>query len=368
MDNKKREKEDTAVKKTGNRKLLFAVIALAVVLVIVGIAAAATGVFSGGGKSGSAKTADSSLLQSPEYKASAEYEAYLDGLSDEELDKVIDTSDEAIYEAPAKVKELCEKYGLKYAAKATDLTSYEQIEKELEARNLSGFLGEDLSKQLQATMKEYDGGYAFDDGELYLEIEQEDEEQGSLLLLLNITPKGTFPYQSSSFQAQDKDAAPQTIEEMTKTFTYQPKTGGDFVCRTQGPDGTAFGKAGDYYITIALTREPSDTKSEEYEKAVEKVDAKIKKAVGIDSMDELEEKVYSGVQTAWEKEPEAMQEALDNDDKQQYQELQNKYTTASKEELALYEECKKELEPKEVLVTEQDLQDILSKMDLSKFV
>ncbi|MCI7300237.1 MAG: hypothetical protein SOR93_03070 [Clostridiales Family XIII bacterium] len=355
-------------KKTGNRKLLLIVIALAVVLVIVGIVAAVTGVFSGGGKSGSAKTADSSLLQAPEYKASAEYEAYLDGLSDEELDKVIDTSDEAIYEAPAKVKELCETYGLKYAAKATDLTSYEQVEKELEARKLSGFLGDELSKQLQTTMKEYDGGYVFDDGELYLEIEQEDEERGNVLLLLNITPKGVFPYQSSSFQAQEKDAAPQTVEDMMKNFTYQPKSGGDFICRTQGPDGTAFGKAGDYYITMAMTREPSDAKSEEYEKAVEKLDEKVKKAVGIDSLDELEEKVYSGIQTAWEKEPDAMQEALDNDDKQQYQALQDKYTTTSKEELALYEECKKELEPQEVYVTEQDLQDTLNKLDFSKFV
>ncbi|MCQ4636978.1 hypothetical protein NE619_09565 [Anaerovorax odorimutans] len=372
MDKMKDEKSggSKAAKKTGNKKLLIAVIGLAAVLIIVGIVAAATGVFSGGGKSGSGKVDKSSLLESSEYKAAAEYNTYLDGLSDEEMEKVVDTSEDAIYDVPAKVKEICEKYGLKYAAKSTVLSSYDQVEKELEARKLSGVLGADLSKTLQETMKEYDGGYALDDGNLNLEIEEENSDANNVFIYLNISPEGAFPYLSPSFSAPDKDEEPQSVEEAVKDFTFQPQKGAEFACRTEGSDGTAFGKAGDYYITMAITREQSDAKSDEYEKALAKADEKVKKEAGLDSLDELEEKVYSGLETAWEKEPEAMQEALDSGDQQQYQALQKKYSEASKKEIALFEGCKKELESyeKEVAVTEKDVKEYLDKIDFSKFL
>lgn len=363
-------------KKKGNRKLVVAVAILIAAAIIVGIAAYATGLFSksGTGKSSSISTeeaAQSPVLKSKEYEAVKAYNQYLEDLSDEETEKVTDSSEDAVYDVPAKVKELCEKSGLKFATKKKGIESYEELEKELGSRKLTGVLNDDLTQALKTTMEDYEGGNALDDGNLYLEIEKtgKSEEEADTSISLNFSPVGTFPWKAYSFD-MGTDGASDPDPNAARFYQFSPAKDTDFIGTTELSDGTAFGKAGKYYVTMTISKDLSEKESDAYEKAQETRDQKIKKETGLDGMDELEEKVSSGLEAASKEDKAALQKAIDNNDAAKYQELQKKYTKASDKEFQLYQECKKELAQYEdkIAVTQKDIETYLKALDFSKLM
>ena len=115
-----------------HKKLPMALAAVGAAIVIVAVIAAAAGIFSGQDTKENITDLQASgqerISDTNGYKAMREYYEYLHSLSEEELETVIDTSETAVYEAPAKIKELCEKYQLKYAAKETELLSWDAVE------------------------------------------------------------------------------------------------------------------------------------------------------------------------------------------------------------------------------------------------
>lgn len=239
-------------KTKSSKKLVIALVVIIVAVVVVGIA-----IFKGG--AGSSAPADpkeaaeqvvseNSSLESNEYKAALEYSKYFDTLSDEETDKLLEDSADAIYDAPDQVKKLCKKYNLKYSTKSEELTSWTEVEKALKDKEFTEVFSEELLAALKTSADKYGGGYSLDQGNLYLEIEEE-KEKGTALITLDITPEGVFPWQESIFEVAKGDEAGKTI------FTYKAGNDQPFSCIIDGWEGTAFGKAGGYYISIVVSNQ-----------------------------------------------------------------------------------------------------------------
>lgn len=351
-----------------NKGLIMGICCTAAAILLIGGISGAAGIFS------VSRTADSNeallnqveALNSNEYKAVAEYNRYLDGLTDEEMEKVIDTSDDAIYEAPGKVKELCETYGLKQASEMTELLSWENVEAAMKERKLTGIMDAAMEKMMKRTAEEYGGGYAFDDGNLYLELDAGggSKTESPMLISIAISPEGTFPWQGYSVEAE------KGAEDGSQLFSCSTKDGEPFACRIDSSEGIAFGKVGSFYLTMVVSKDQSDEQIEQYEKELARAEEQIKKETGLSGMDELEEKVYSGLETAWEKEPEAMQQALDQDDSEQYEALEKKYSQASEEEIQMYETYHKALDEydKEPELTQEELEAWLNHFNFAKFL
>lgn len=244
-------------KSKSSKKLVIALVVIIIAIVAVGI------VFFMGGKSDSAPSdpaeakkavdqvvSENSALESNEYKAAIEYNEYFDTLSDEETDKLMENNANAIYDAPDQVKKLCEKYNLKYSEKATELTSWTEVEKAVKDKSFTEIFSEDLMSALKTSADQYGGGYSLDQGNLYLEMEAE-KDGATALITMDITPEGVFPWQDSMFAVAKGDESGKIV------FTY--KTGNDdpFSCVIDGWEGTAFGKAGGYYISIVVSNQSS---------------------------------------------------------------------------------------------------------------
>lgn len=241
-------------KSKSSKKLVIALVVIIVAIVVIGIA-----VFKGSTGS-SAPAADpkdaaeqilseNSALESDEYKAALEYSKYFDTLTDEETDKLMEESADAIYEAPEQVKKLCKKYDLKYSTKSEELTSWTEVEQALKDRSFTEIFSEDLMQALKTSSDSYGGGYSLDEGNLYLEIEEEKENNATALITLDITPEGVFPWQESIFEIAKGDESGKTI------FTYKAANDQPFSCVIDGWEGTAFGKAGGYYISIVVSNQ-----------------------------------------------------------------------------------------------------------------
>lgn len=243
--------------KKKNKTLVIAICCIAVVIVLLAVILGATGMFSGTSSGdGSDLSSQVKALKSDEYKAASEYNKYLQGLTDEEMEKVTDASGDSVYEASEKIKEICEKYDLKYASQMTDLLSWNSVEKALKACELTGIMSSSMEKDLKATIEEYGGGYSFDDGNLQLELESKTANGGLYFLSMTITPEGSFPWQA--YGAEDFSS-----KSSGKLFTWEAESGDVFACKTDTSEGTAFGKAGGYYVTLVLSKdEPEDSDQE----------------------------------------------------------------------------------------------------------
>lgn len=351
-----------------NQKTVIGIICTAAAILLIGLISGLAGIFSVTGTAADPAELEEQVaaLSSEEYKAVKEYNDYLDALTDEELDKVIDTSEDAVYEAPKKVKELCDTYGLRYASRMTELLTWADVQKEMAQKKLTGVFKAPMEHAAEQTAEEYGGGYSLDDGNLYLEIEQKGKtkKDGPVFITMDFSPAGVFPWQGYPVEAvQDEESSGQY-------FTFRTEDGSLFACMIEASEGIAFGKVGDYFLTMMVSEDQLETELEAYEQAVKQIEKKIKKETGLESLEDLEEKVYSGLETAWEKEPEAMQEAIDNDDSKGYEALQKKYSSANEEEIKLYETCSKELEQYEVEpeLTREELEYFLGQLDFSKIV
>lgn len=242
--------------KKQNKTLVIAICCIAAAIVLLAVILGATGMFSGSSGDESDLSSQVKALKSDEYKAASEYNKYLQGLTDEELEKVTDASGDSVYEAPEKIKEICEKYDLKYAGEMTDLLSWNSVEKALKERELTGIMSSSMEKDMKATIEEYGGGYSFDDGNLQLELEAKTEKGGLYFLSMTITPEGAFPWQA--YGTEDFSS-----KSGGKLFTWEAESGDVFACKTDTSEGTAFGKAGGYYVTLDLSKsEPEDSDQE----------------------------------------------------------------------------------------------------------
>lgn len=263
-------------KSKSSKKLVIAVIVIVVAIVVIGIA-----VFKGSGSSSQPidpkKAAEELLsqnkaLSSNEYKASLEYSKYFDTLSDEETDRLMENSADEIYQDPDKVKSLCETYKLKYSTKAEELSTWADTEKALKEREFSDIFSEDMAGALKTSADNYGGGYSLNEGNLYLEIEQQ-KDAGSDLITLEFTPEGVFPWQDSVFEVAKGEENQKTV------FSYETGNGDPFSCAIEAWEGTAFGKAGGYYVTVTVskqseegTEEPSELTQAELENYLKQID------------------------------------------------------------------------------------------------
>lgn len=242
--------------KKKNKTLVIAVCCVAAAVIILAIILGATGIFSGSSGSESELSTQVKALKSDEYKAALEYNKYLEGLTDAEMEKITDSSGDSVYEAPEKIKELCGKYDLKYAGKMTDLLTWNSVEKALKERELSGIMSASMEKDMKATTEDYGGGFAFDDGNLQLELESETEKGGLYFLSLTISPEGSFPWQGYGMD----DFSSKNSGQL---FASKTDSGEVFACRIDTSEGIAFGKAGDYYVTLVLSKDEPESSDEE---------------------------------------------------------------------------------------------------------
>lgn len=262
-------------KSKSSKKLVIAVIVIVVAIVVIGIV-----VLKGGGSSqpvdpknaAEEMLSQNKALSSNEYKASLEYSKYFDTLSDEETDKLMENSADELYQDPDKVKSLCETYKLKYSTKADELSTWADTEKALEEREFTDIFSEDMAKALKTSSDSYGGGYSLNEGNLYLEIEQQNDT-GSDLITLEFTPEGVFPWQDSVFEVAKGEENQKTV------FSYETGNGDPFSCAIEGWEGTAFGKAGGYYITVTVSKQseegsadPSEITQAEMENYLKQID------------------------------------------------------------------------------------------------
>lgn len=264
-------------KSKSSKKLVIAVIVIVVAIVAIGIVVLTRG----GGSSSKPvdpKNAAEELmsqnkaLSSNEYKASLEYSKYFDTLSDEETDKLMENSADELYQDPDKVKSLCEKYKLKYSTESEELSSWAETEKALKDREFSDIFSEDMAGALKTSADNYGGGYSLNEGNLYLEIEQQNDA-GSDLITLEFTPEGVFPWQDSVFEVAKEEKSEATV------FSYETGNGDPISCTIEGWEGTAFGKAGGYYIAVTVSKqseegseEPSEITQAEMENYLKQID------------------------------------------------------------------------------------------------
>lgn len=354
------------------RKLFIALAAVLIAILSIGTIAYASGIIFPKieNKDGS-DTPVNAALDSAEYKAAKEYNQYLDSLSDEELEKTADYRDDAVYDLPGKVKEICKKYHLKYAAKMTEFKDYREVVKELKARELSGLLGEKLKKSLKETMKASTAGYYFDDGNLHLEIvvDDGDDQKENGILTLNVAPEGSFPWMGFSSNQGASDDEEKTL------YTLQSKDGILFTCAEDGDNVRAFGKTGNHYITIGVSKTWTEAQDKAFEKQRSKLmatlDRSVQEKTELDSYLQLQEKLGKGIKTASEENPKAMQKALEGDSKL-YWSLMNKYGGLTAQEQELYKDCGSQLEKlygkwdAGLHVSREDMKEYLDLLNLEK--
>lgn len=246
-------------KPKSNTKLIFALIAVLAAIVIMGAIILQSRTESSIADVHRQETAheteavasNNGALDSKEYKAAKEYRKYLDTLTDEERDQLIENVDDAVYDAPDQVKKICRKYGLKYSVKSRELSSYSDVEKALKEKKLQDLFHVGMAGALKTSADQYGGGYILNKGNLYLEIEKE-EKQEIAFITMEIVPQGVFPWQEDFFETVSGE------ESSIMEFSYEVGKGETLSCAVEGWKGAAFGKSGKYYIHFTVSMSPSD--------------------------------------------------------------------------------------------------------------
>ena len=208
---------------------------------------------------------------SGEFNALYEYIEYLQSL---EGDYVCE--DGALYDDTDKVKELADKYGLKYAKTRIDFNSVDDV--------LNEKVVPDEIKAYLKDSKDF-SGYAFDDGNMHLEFVVSDTEMTDVIVSLNFTPEGSFPWPGYS---------PELGVEMEEGYYLTTDTGNTFVCT--GKDNVyCFGKMDSHYITVGFQKTTTEKADQLYsrdrDKLYAELDSKVQHETRFDS--------YGDLQTFW---------------------------------------------------------------------
>lgn len=177
---------------------------------------------------------------SDEFNALSEYIEYLQSLEGD-----YECEDGALYDDTDKVKELADKYGLKYAKTRTDFSSADDV---IDEKVIF-----DETKAYLKDSKDF-SGYAFDDGNIYLEFATADTEMTDMIVSLNITPEGSLPWPGYS---------PELGVEMEEDYYLTTDAGNTFVC-TGGEHAYCFTKIDSHYITVGFQKTTTEKADQLY--------------------------------------------------------------------------------------------------------
>ena len=208
---------------------------------------------------------------SDEFNALSEYIEYM-----QSLDGDYECEDGALYDDADKVKELADKYGLKYAKTRTDFSSADDV---LDEKMIS-----DEIKTYLKDSKDF-SGYAFDDGNIHLEFIVPDTEMTDMIVSLNITPEGSFPWPGYS---------PELGVEMEEDYYLTTDAGNTFVC-TGSEHACCFTKMNSHYITVGFQKTTTEKADQLYRSDRDKLYAELDSKVQHETRFES----YWDLQTFW---------------------------------------------------------------------
>ena len=285
--------------------------------------------------------------ETPEYKAALDYTRYLDKTY---VEHYFDPWEHPIYADEAKVKELSDKYGLKYATEKSCMRTVSEVKSQLQNRGFDKLLTETFSDRIKASLEALDKNpkwkeptdymvksrnYVLDDGTLHIGWDSAD---GKADYEVTFMPKGVFPHMRLG-----NESVTFASKETEKAFTYENKDGQEFYCI---PDGNsnyrAFSTVGN--DTFEITAEGKyDSNSEKESKKIDSIyEKRAKKELGLSGLEELINKATQWQQIVMEKDHKALNAAeqkfyISKDDSEM-KALEKKYSTCTKAEKALYHE------------------------------
>lgn len=313
----------------------------------------------------------------PEFQAATEYTKYMDATY---IESYFDPWEHPIYADENKVKELSEKYGLKYATEKTCLKSMNEIKEQLKNRGLHNMLSdrlyEGISVSLQRLNKEEKKGslfdymvaakdYVLDDNTLILSGESKYYQYGIQLL-----PEGVFPYmglENGRVTFQEK--------ELDKAFIYISESGSQYYC-VPGIDShgnqnsyTVFAEvpSGRILISLYSTMDLDAVDNHAIDKKYNKL---ARTELNLSGIDELIQHVTNWEEIARDTDTKAYNMAnqkrdVSHDDRG-LRELEKKYANYTTEEKNLYDEYYNELEQNypEANLSRDVLESFLDQLDI----
>lgn len=352
------------------RRLFISLAAVMAAILSIGTIAYASGMLFPEIKNGDGSaTPVNAAIDSKEYRAAQEYNQYLDSLTEEALAETADYSADAVYDLPQKVEAICQKYGLKYATEKHAFTSYEEVERQLSDRGLSGILSRELADALKHTIKNSRGGYYFDDGNLHLEMEvpNQDPAQGNIILSIDLTPEGSFPWMGF-----EPNTGPENRQK--ETVPLESNSGDLFTGVVDGMRVSAFGKTGRYFVTVGAVKDFAKEETDKYNQQLNTIndtyDQKIKTETKLSGRKALEEKVSGAIAEADKKDPKLMEKAFAGSSTAAYKKLLKQYGNLSDQEVRIWIEYMDAMETfslEEPETTIEDLKTCLEKIDFSQF-
>lgn len=362
-----RKGNHSGVKKKTRMLLLAAVLTA---LFSLGVASYASGIFLPQIKNGDGSVTTVNAAQdSDEFKAMQEYNRYLDYLTEAEWRQLADTREKAVYDFPSKVKDICEKYSLKFATEKTELSSYAAAEMQLKKMGLFPLLGDKLRESLDQTAKGQFSGYVFDDGNFHLEAEIKGEGGPShLILSINFTPEGSFPWTGFVSNMGDFDE-----KQGVGLIQKEPGICFSYITNSEQDKAKVFGKAGGYYMTLGISKTLTGSLEQGLEqeriRLMGELDQKVCRETGERDYESLFEKFAIGLAKAAEADNSAVREAEAEHDWELKRKLLLKYGDLTEAELDVYGECEKklaeQLQKRERLciVTGNDVEQVLAMFD-----